>query len=494
VHVYPRDADQFIALYQDITDRKQAEAALRESEEQFRRAVQEAPIPVIMHAEDGQVLQISRTWTELTGFRSEDIPTLEAWLNQAYGEGADTVRSYVKSLFSGTQRSFNIEFPIRTRTGDQRHWSFSASSPGTLRDRRRFIVGMAVDITERSRAEAALRASEERFRLLVDNVQEYALFQTDPEGRVTSWNPGAQRLFAYTEAEMLGQDVSRLLTPEDEQARVLDLEIASVMQGARQQDARWLVRKDGSRFWAQWITEPVHDETGTIRGVVKVLRDETDRQRADEAIRASLAEQEQLLKEVHHRVKNNLQVITSLINLQARYVEDERALALFDQTRNRVYSIAAIHELIYRSASFAAIHLSDYARQLVPDLVRFYGMEDRISVTIAGDAATLELERAVPCGLLLNELVSNACKHAFPHGARGALSVTVEGAGEYATLEVADTGVGLPEGFDYRRASTLGMQLVHNLARQLRATVSVLPGPGTRVVVRIPQRRPQEAT
>jgi PAS domain S-box-containing protein len=138
---------------QDITVRKQTEEALKENEEQFRRAIEEAPVPVIMHAEDGQVLQISRSWTELTGYQAEDIPTFEAWLNLAYKEGADVVREHMRALFKGDKRSVGIDFPIRTVKGEARYWSFSASSPGILPDGRRFIVGMAVDITERKKVE-----------------------------------------------------------------------------------------------------------------------------------------------------------------------------------------------------------------------------------------------------------------------------------------------------------------------------------------------------
>lgn len=145
-----------IQLQIEIEERNLAEGDLQESEEQFRRAIEDAPIPIIMHAEDGEVLQISRTWTELTGYTLQDVPTFDAWLTSAYGEGADAVRDHMQALFKGDKRSIGIEFPVRTRDGRTRHWSFSASSPGTLSDGRRFIIGMAVDITERKRAEEAL--------------------------------------------------------------------------------------------------------------------------------------------------------------------------------------------------------------------------------------------------------------------------------------------------------------------------------------------------
>ncbi|WP_207532442.1 PAS domain S-box protein [Desertivirga arenae] len=138
------------------TESVKAEEALKKSEEQFRRAIEDAPIPVIMHAEDGEVLQISRTWTELTGFTLADIRTFDLWLTRAYGEGADEVRSHMHDLFHGTKRTVNVDFPVSIGNGEVRYWSFSASSPGTLNDGRRFIVGMAVDITERVEAEKQL--------------------------------------------------------------------------------------------------------------------------------------------------------------------------------------------------------------------------------------------------------------------------------------------------------------------------------------------------
>ncbi|HYW49492.1 MAG TPA: PAS domain-containing sensor histidine kinase, partial [Gemmatimonadaceae bacterium] len=143
----------------DIEDLKLAEAATRASEEQFRRAIEEAPIPVIMHTEDGQVLQISKTWTELTGYTVADIPTVEALLSGAYGFQSDQLREHMALLFSGDMRRLNVDFDVTTIAGERRRWSFSASAPGTLHDGRRFVVGMALDITDRERAESALKVA-----------------------------------------------------------------------------------------------------------------------------------------------------------------------------------------------------------------------------------------------------------------------------------------------------------------------------------------------
>jgi two-component sensor histidine kinase len=204
-------------------------------------------------------------------------------------------------------------------------------------------------------------------------------------------------------------------------------------------------------------------------------------------LRESVEEKEALLKEVHHRVKNNLQVIVSLLNLQARQIEEKSVLSLFEETRNRVMAISSIHEQLYQGTSFANIELTTYARKLVPDLVRFYSLEHRIRVDFHGDErVTLELERAVPFAMLLNELVSNACKHAFPASQAGSIRIGIHQNGKQIELIVADTGQGLPAGFDNQQMSSLGLMLVHGMVRQLRGTIELRSDSGTIAKVLFP--------
>ena len=161
-----------VGTNRDVTPEAQAQARLRASEERFRRTVEEAPVPIIMQAEDGEVLQVSRAWTELTGYALSDIPTFEAWLNRAYSSGADQVREKINSLFRGEVGMAEVEFDIVTWGGDLRTWALSASVPGSLSDGRRFVVGMAVDITERRLAEEALKESGERYRSLFTSMDQ----------------------------------------------------------------------------------------------------------------------------------------------------------------------------------------------------------------------------------------------------------------------------------------------------------------------------------
>jgi PAS domain S-box-containing protein len=168
-----------------------------------------------MHAEDGEVLEISGAWTSLTGYSIKEVPTFDAWLTRAYGEGADEVRQQMQELIKQQRSTLKVELPVRTRDGDLRYWIFSASSPGTLRDGRRYFVGMAVDITERRTAEAFFRESDERLRLMMESVEDYAILMLNAQGFIEMWNTGAQRMFGYTATEISGQHVEIIFTPED---------------------------------------------------------------------------------------------------------------------------------------------------------------------------------------------------------------------------------------------------------------------------------------
>ncbi len=283
-----------VLTFVNITAAKDAEDKLRESEEQFRRALEDAPIPVIMQADDGQVLQISNTWTELTGYSREEIPTFDAWLNHAYGSGTDIVRDHVRELFDGKLRQIELEIEVKTRSGEKRHWAFSASAPGRLRDGRRFIVGMALDITERAAASAALSESQERLRMVVENAREYAIFSLDPQRNITTWNSGAEAILGWSENEILGQSADIIFTAEDRANDVAGQEMQTALKKGRAEDERWHLRKDGSRFWASGVMMPMRDMQNQITGFVKIFRDQTQ-SRFDEEARREAEERFRIL-------------------------------------------------------------------------------------------------------------------------------------------------------------------------------------------------------
>jgi len=238
-------------------------------------------------------------------------------------------------------------------------------------------------------------------------------------------------------------------------------------------------RRDGTEFPAEASISKVEANGQTMFTVI--VRDVTRRTEAEERLKASLHEKEALLKEIHHRVKNNLQVISSLLALQARGVGDELTKKKFYESRDRIHSMALLHESLYQSDNLALINFPEYIRQLADHLFRSYGVTaERVRLRTDLDRLFLNMDTAVPCGLIVNELVSNSLKYAFPEGRSGEVHLALhESLGRTARLTVADDGIGLSPEFDWTTARSLGLRLVRTLAQQLDGTLEVGKGPGT---------------
>ena len=316
-----------------------------------------------------------------------------------------------------------------------------------------------------------------KFEAVVETAGD-GIITADERGRVETFNAAAERMFGYAPGEISGKSVGALLSADatDAGARPevkLDESIGSRREAAGR-------RKDGSSF-------PVELNVGEVnfaerRIFTLILRDITERKREEEKIRASLREKEILLKEIHHRVKNNLQIISSLLNLQSAHIRDPRALEVFKEGQGRVRSMALIHEKLYHSADLARVDFSEYIRNLAAYLFRSYEVSaGAVSLNVRAEGVLLPVDTAIPCGLIINELVSNSLKHAFPGETGGSINIRLRPAGaERLTLCVSDDGVGLPDGFDVRDTPSLGLQLVNTLARQLGGEVVVGDGAGSR--------------
>jgi PAS domain S-box-containing protein len=342
-----------------------------------------------------------------------------------------------------------------------------------------------------------LRRSEERFRTLVEGVKEYAIFLIDPAGHIVTWNRGAARIKGYSEAEIIGKHFS-VFYPESEIARGHPEQVlAHAVRDGRYEEQGWRVRRDGSQFWADTVLTPLYDPAGKLEGFAMVARDYTERRQADEQLRerqaqltASLKEREVLLQEVHHRVKNNLQVISSLINMQKRQMRDADARRGLDECKARVEAIALIHEQLYQAKNYASIPFSEYARSLVDNIFHATGVSPtNIALKVEIESVALAVDRAIPCGLILNELISNALKHAFPAERQGAVHVELRRLNADLLLAVGDDGIGMPAGFDLATSESLGLQLVSTLVEQLQARLEIVQDGGTTFRITFPWRQ-----
>ena len=311
-----------------------------------------------------------------------------------------------------------------------------------------------------------------------------AIISIDTRQRIVLFNHGAERMFGYSAQQVEGKPLDILLPPSLAEIHRQHIhEFAGSEVTARRMGERSVIhgrRSDGTEFPAEASISKVDVNGQTMFTVI--MRDVTQRTQAEERIKASLHEKEALLKEIHHRVKNNLQVISSLLALQARAVTDETTKTKFHESRDRIHSMALLHESLYQSDNLAWIDFPVYIKQLADHLFRSYGVTaERIRLRTDLDRLFLNMDTAVPCGLIVNELISNSLKYAFPEGRDGEIHVELrESRDRTASLTVADDGIGLDPGFDWVNARSLGLRLVRTLAQQLDATLEVGQGPGTR--------------
>ena len=326
-----------------------------------------------------------------------------------------------------------------------------------------------------------------RCRYLLEGAPDYGLFMMDPKGDVISWNSGAQRVLGYSEQAILGGQGSILFTPEDIQQGLPEQELKSATSGEKTAREGWSVRKNGSQFRGDSLVTAVW-ENGVLQGFAKILHDVTERKLAQDQFANSLREKEILLQEVHHRVKNNLQVILSLLRLQASYSNDPAIVKILEESQGRVQAIANVHQMLSGTENLARIDFSVYLRELAEKLFLLYGMQsERIQLVFDLEPALLGMDKAVSCGLIANELLSNIFKHAFPSGRSGKLTIGFRCAWpEGARLVVSDDGVGLPPGQDFRKPKTLGLELVDLLVEQLSGKIELDSSHGVRFEITFP--------
>ena len=295
------------------------------------------------------------------------------------------------------------------------------------------------------------------------------LVVTDGEDRIRTVNSALLDELGYVEEELSGRPFAEIVGGDEE--------VAAGAVGGIEETV--LLAADGSRVPVILSSAVLEDESGRLEGVVRVAQNVSDRHRAEAELRRSLAEKEALLKEVHHRVKNNLQIISSLLNLQEGELGDTLTKRRFRESQNRIRSMALIHELLYRSEDLTRIDFAEYLDQLVHHVVRSYGPAGQaVRAELSVEPENMSLDCAIPCGLIVTELVANAVEHAFPDQI-GSVAVSFRTENGRHRLTVADSGVGLPEEVDPERSESLGLKLVAALARQLGGELEVAVEGGT---------------
>jgi PAS domain S-box-containing protein len=495
-----------VTISRDITDRKNSENAIRTAHAELNAIYASAPVVLFVVDEQLRIEKLNERAAQLAG------QSACALIGLGPGDAMGCAVAGLERRGCGNSplcQDCRIRATILdTLQNGTRHQGVEAWAPWSipmkeepmcllvstaaiqLGSSRKALV-CAQEITELKGAQRELHRQAELVNLSHD-----AIVTADAHRIIVGWNRGAEEMYGWTEKEALKTRLPDLLetvyhVPADE----VDETLAREGRWEGEIEHR---RRDGRRILLDSRQVLLRDANRAPSAILEINREITERRRAEEALqesvrdlRAALAEKTVLLKEVHHRVKNNLAVISSLLSLKAEATGSEEAQAALNESQQRVHSMALIHELLYGSEHLDRVNFPDYARKLIHGLYgAFAGAVNRVSIELEADPIEMTIERAVPCALVLNELLSNAFKHAFNGGANGRILVTFrQSEPGWLKMAVEDDGIGLADGaLERENSKSLGFRIVRILSKQLDGTLQREASAGTRLVLRFPEK------
>ena len=478
----------FMTAVAELHRRNRAKAAAFDREEALREARREkefladlleaAEQPFATGYPDGRIGLINRSYEELTGYTAAELRALDWSTVLTPPEWRDLERQKLDEL-RRTGHPVRYEKEYIRKNGTRAPIELLVSISRDADGEPEFYYSFITDISARKEAESALRESERMYRAIGESI-DYGVWVCDPDGRNIYASDSFLKLVGITQQQCSDFGWGDVLHPDDAERTIAAWK--ECVRTGRTWDIEHRFRGvDGE--WHPILARgmPVRDEQGQIVRWAGINLDIGRLKQTEEALKASLGEKEVLLKEIHHRVKNNMQVISSLVDLQADQLQDEAMRAVLKDVTLRVRSMALVHEKLYQSEDMARVEFAEYAESLLGYLWRAHGtVASSIRLALELDPVPLSVNTAVPCGLILNELATNALKHAFRGEKGGEVIVSLHRGPEGGVcLRVRDNGTGLPEGLDWRKAKSLGLSLVQILAKQLSAIVEVNSGEGT---------------
>ncbi|MGF7118314.1 sensor histidine kinase [Methanobacterium oryzae] len=332
-----------------------------------------------------------------------------------------------------------------------------------------------------------LEKREKHLSLITDNMMDL-ITRNDVKGIYQYVSPSAVKVLSNDPQNMLGKNVLDFVHPEDIEKLKVSFQKSICKNSPNEVEYRYK-KANGKYIWLETVGTPIFDNDKNHNGFVCSSRNIDDRKQAEERIKLSLEEKEVLLKEIHHRVKNNMQIISSLLNLQSNYVKNGNEIEIFKESQDRVRSMAMIHENLYKSENIARINFGEYIQKLVSGLFSSYGIKSNmIQMKMNLDDVLMDIDQAIPCGLILNELITNSIKHAFLTSEglkeRYKMNIILSKHDNMLKIVVSDNGVGFPENIDFQNTESLGLQLVKALVNQLNGKIELERNNGTKFTLK----------
>ncbi len=466
----------------DITERTQIRDALRESETQYRTLFDSAGDAIFIHGFDGSIYEANQVACLQTGHPRDELKGMHL---QDLDAPAFAHISAAQVLALRQQGSSIFETVHRHRDG--RQIPIEISSKAIKYHGKPAVISIVRNIADRKRAEAAVRDSERRYRMIGELIP-FGIWMCDAKGEFTYLSDSFLQLVGMTLEECRKGGWLKRLAPEDIGRTQNDWK-QCVATGCFWDYEYRIFDKKGNDHFVLSRGAPLRDETGRIVSWVGNHLDITERRRNEKRLEASLKEKEVIIKEVHHRVKNNMQVISGFLQLQSNYITDPDSIEKLNECQRRVKTMALVHEKLYQSKHLGFINAAEYIKSLVSDLMESYALRTDIDIQANVESVNINIDTAIPCGLIINELLTNALKYAFKDRLSGHITVDMHlGQDHRFTLVVSDDGTGLTDGFDIGSTATLGMQLVAVLVRQLGGEIGIESRNGATFTITFPEK------
>ena len=469
-----------IAIFRDITERKKAEEAVKEAEQLYRSLIDNAQDAIfVADGETGMIEDANQAAQTMLGRSLEEIKRMHQSEVVAPDE-AETAKQRFQKILEEDKVGAQ-EYHMVSAEGHRRHVE---ARPNAIEvNGRKLVTAFFRDITERKRAEEALKEKEKFLTDIFSSIQDsIAVFDKDLNILMT--NPYPEKWFPH-KMPLVGKKCYEAYHDRTEPCEICP-SIRTLNSGKPDFDVIPLVTEEGT-YWFETYTFPLYDfKTGQMSGVIEYVRDITDRKQAQEKIKASLKEKEVLLREIHHRVKNNFQIISSLLDMIKMRTQNQEAIGLLTGARSKIYTMALVHTQLYEEDRFDQVDMASHIRKLVEYLSQAYsGKGVAISPVTHPSDVVLTLNQAIPCALALNEVISNVYKHAFKEGQRGTIEISVRRTDDdMVVISVKDDGMGIPEEVDIDKTKTLGLKLVRNLVEgQLNGRVEINRDNGTEIII-----------
>jgi PAS domain S-box-containing protein len=465
-----------LTLFVDVTERKHAENALRESEARYRQLVEGTPGVVYTFSSKRGGIYYSAHVQEVLGYSLEYLyahPRL--WNESIHPEDRNAIGEVIRDFELG--KPFDIEYRIRDAAGKWR-WLQDRSIGRQVVEDEIFIEGLAIEITQRKQFEEALQAKtielDHYFGSSLD-----LLCIADLDGSFRRLNPEWEKTLGYSLADLVGKNFLDFVHADDQASTLAALTQLNSRETVLNFENRYRC-KDGSYRWIEWRSRPVGNS------IYAAARDITERKRIEDQISTLLHEKELLLKEVHHRIKNNMNTISSLLQLQMEVQENATARLALQDAASRVQSMLILYDKLYRSENFSAVSIQEYFPALLDEVTSLFPHKDSVRIETQIENIFLAPKKLSPLGIILTELTTNAMKHAFPGRSDGVIAITAVKRGASVLIRFEDNGHGLPEAVTFANSSGFGMQLVEMLVKQIRGSISIERNRGTGFLLEFP--------